>query len=93
MENAKDYRPLRVSVTGWLMTYKFQIGQTLFNRDTGEKGTVQHIHQINGIIQYEVTIPARRGNGMGSHQSDWAERDLETCDGAVPYSPTSKSIG
>jgi hypothetical protein len=74
------------------MTYKFQIGQTLFNRDTGEKGTVQNIHQINGMIQYEVTIPARRGNGMSSHQSDWVEGVLEHCDGAVPYLPTRNSI-
>jgi hypothetical protein len=56
------------------MRPKFQIGQTLYNQDTGEKGTVRNIHEINGVIQYEVSIPLRRGDGMGSHQSDWAER-------------------
>jgi hypothetical protein len=74
------------------MTYKFQIGQTLYNRDTGEKGTVQNIYQINGVIQYEVTIPLRRGNGMGSNQSDWPERALEACDGAPGRPLPRKSI-
>ena len=59
------------------MMPKFQIGQTLFNRDTGEKGTVRKVYELNGNIEYEVIIPLQRGNAIGSNHSDWAEGVLD----------------
>jgi hypothetical protein len=59
------------------MTPTFQAGQKVFNRDTGETGTVRKVYELNGIISYEVTIPSQRGTARASNRSDWAEGVLE----------------
>jgi len=59
------------------MSPRFYIGQTVFNRNTKERGTIQSIHGFDGILTYEVSIPFDRGYLMGSNHSDWAENALE----------------
>ena len=54
------------------------MGQTLFNRNTKEKGTVGRIYESDGVTMYEVRIPVDyQGLLIGSNVSDWAEDVLD----------------
>ena len=54
------------------------MGQTLFNRNTKEKGTVGRIYESDGVTMYEVSIPVDyRGVLIGSNVSDWTEDILD----------------
>jgi len=56
------------------MTWNFQLGDLVYNRNTKEDGAIRRAYETNGAAMYEVAVPQLRDSWAGGyHISDWAE--------------------
>jgi len=56
------------------MTWNFQLGDLVYNRNTKEDGAIRRAYQTNGAAMYEVAVPQLRDSWAGGYYiSDWAE--------------------
>jgi hypothetical protein len=55
--------------------------ECVYNRETKEYGLIRQVHEKNGLVMYEVRIPAIPDSlKWGFFVSDWAEAALEPSD-------------
>ncbi len=56
------------------MTWNFQLGDLVYNRNTKEDGAIRRAYETNGAAMYEVAVPQLRDSWAGGYYiSDWAE--------------------
>jgi hypothetical protein len=56
----------------------FHPNQCVYNRETKEHGLIREVYEKNGVLMYEVRIPAMPDSlKWGYFVSDWAEGVLE----------------
>ena len=60
------------------MTWNFQLGDLVYNRNTKEDGAIRRIYETSGVAMYEVAVPQNRDSWTGGYYiSDWAEDVLQ----------------
>lgn len=60
---------------------RFRAEECVYNRDTNEHGLIREVYEKDGIIMYEVWLPATTDSLRWGHfVSDWAEGVLEPSD-------------
>jgi len=63
---------------------RFCAEECVYNRDTKEHGLIREVYEKDGIIMYEVWLPAASDSLRWGHfVSDWAEGVLEPSDKIV----------
>jgi hypothetical protein len=60
---------------------RFRAEECVYNRDTKEHGLIREVYEKDGIIMYEVWLPATPNSLRWGHfVSDWTEGVLEPSD-------------
>jgi len=60
------------------MTFNFQQGDLVYNRNTKEDGAIRRAYNSNGARVYEVAVPQKGDSWAGGYYvSDWAEDVLQ----------------